>query len=486
MTIKFVFDWDAKYKMGVVKSDYIDNLREAMSVEDKSAAMAQYRRGFRFTNTRKYAITPAGRFSVGVFPEIYKYIQTLSQPYQCIITEKFKEQFTPSYISNDEYEIKSLNLKCRPYQRECVLKCLTHGNGVCVVATAGGKTLIMATLIHNILNLKKSKILLITTPQLVTQSYKDFIEYGVHKHWTLSRWDGDNNYTEADIVIASNTILMSKKQDISVINKYDVIINDECHKARSGNKINKILKKNTSNHKYGFTGSLPESKIDLWNIVGQLGPIIYEKKGDDLRQMGFISKASAIICKLNYKTPPTYKHIASISDPTGMYNEEYDFLCKNDFRNKTIATLCKNVSKNTLILVDRLDHQQRLIDYIKTHAPDKDIKYVRGEVEKEARDEIKHLMEKNNNIVCIAMSSIFATGINIKNIHYLIFAMPGKAKIRLLQSIGRGLRLHESKSELIIFDIADVLHYGLKHLEHRVELYEEENIKYVIKEIYET
>ena len=94
-------------------------------------------------------------------------------------------------------------------------------------------------------------------------------------------------------------------------------------------------------------------------------------------------------------------------------------------------------------------------------------------------------MEKNNNIVCFAMSQIFSVGINIKNLHYLIFAMPGKAKIRLLQSIGRGLRLHASKVLLTIFDIADVLYYGERHLDNRLELYEEEHIKYEINEIYE-
>ena len=485
--LKFVFDWDDGYKMGIVQSDYLDNLREAFSVEDKQASMARFRQAGKYTSIRKYAITPNGRFGVGVFPEIYKYLQTLTIPYQCIVTEKFKSNFAPAFVTDTEsYELNELDIPYRPYQSECIKKCLKYGNGVVVVGTAGGKTLIMAGLIHNIPILDRGRVLIITIPQLVNQTYQDFRDYGIHRTSTIARWSGDNEYSfTADIVIASNTILMSKKQDITVLNQFNVIMNDECHKARAGNQINKVLKKCTTRHKYGFTGSLPESKIDTWNIAGQFGPIVYEKSGDELRQMGYIAPASAVILKINYKNPPVYLCTPSISDPLGMYNEECDFLYKHSFRNRIIGTLCKNIDKNTLILVDRLEHQQTLIDEIKILAPHKNVQFVRGEVEDEVRDEIKHLMEKNNNVVCIAMAAIFATGINIKNLHNLIFAMPGKAKIRILQSIGRGLRLHEHKTKLTIFDIADVLYYGSRHLEHRLELYEEENINYAIKEIYE-
>ena len=485
--LKFVFDWDDGYKMGIVQSDYLDNLREAFSVEDKQASMARYRMSRRYASIRKYAITPNGRFGVGVFPDIYKYLQTLSVPYQCIVTEKFKNNFAPAFLADpDSFNLKELDIPYRPYQEECIKKCLKHGNGVVVVGTAGGKTLIMAGLICNILSLQKGRALVVTSPELVNQAYQDFLDYGTYKYATLARWDGDNEYSpSADIVIASSTILMSKKQDISVLKEFNVILNDECHKTRAGNQINKVLKKVATNHKYGFTGSLPESKIDIWNVMGQLGPIIYEKSREDLQELGYVAPASAVICKITYKNPPVYLKTPSITDPTGMYNEECDFLYKHSFRNRVIGILCKNIDKNTLILVDRLEHQQTLIDEIKRLAPRKNVQFVRGEVEKEAREEIRHIMEKKNNVICIAMASIFATGINIKNIHYLIFAMPGKAKIRILQSIGRGLRLHDQKTKLTIFDIADVLYYGLRHLEHRLELYNEEHISYAIKEIYE-
>jgi len=103
----------------------------------------------------------------------------------------------------------------------------------------------------------------------------------------------------------------------------------------------------------------------------------------------------------------------------------------------------------------------------------------------EERDKIKKIMEKDSNVVCVAISAIFSTGINIKNLHNIIFASGGKSFIRTVQSIGRGLRKHASKNKLIIFDICDRLRYGVRHCEKRKEIYEREKIKYTDTNIVE-
>ena len=108
----------------------------------------------------------------------------------------------------------------------------------------------------------------------------------------------------------------------------------------------------------------------------------------------------------------------------------------------------------------------------------KKVYFIQGSVETDERKRIQNYMEKKKNIVVVAISKIFSTGINIKNLHYIIFAGGGKAKIKIVQSIGRGLRLHTDKEELIIFDIADSLRYGQRHVEERLTLYDNEDIKY--------
>jgi len=136
-----------------------------------------------------------------------------------------------------------------------------------------------------------------------------------------------------------------------------------------------------------------------------------------------------------------------------------------------------------LILIDFIDHGLILFDALKAACHRKQVFFIRGEVEVEDRNKIRELMEKHNNVVVVAISKIFSTGVNIKNLHFIIFAGGGKAKIKTVQSIGRGLRLHYNKDRLYIIDIADQLTYGKRHQLKRQSFYEQENIPYQIKRI---
>jgi len=136
-------------------------------------------------------------------------------------------------------------------------------------------------------------------------------------------------------------------------------------------------------------------------------------------------------------------------------------------------------------MVDYINHGEILFEIVKKQIPDKQVFFVRGDVEIEERDRIRKLMEEHTNVVVIAISKIFSTGINIKNLHYIIFACGGKAKIKIVQSIGRGLRLHKDKNKLIIFDITDNLYYSQRHSEKRKQLYDKEQIPYTEKDIKE-
>ena len=111
--------------------------------------------------------------------------------------------------------------------------------------------------------------------------------------------------------------------------------------------------------------------------------------------------------------------------------------------------------------------------------------FIRGEVEVEERERIKSIIEADNDVVVVAISKIFSTGINVKNLHYIVFAGGGKAKIKTVQSIGRGLRLHINKDKLIIFDISDQLYYGIQHTSKRKQIYEKEKIQYNTTDIHE-
>jgi superfamily II DNA or RNA helicase len=242
---------------------------------------------------------------------------------------------------------------------------------------------------------------------------------------------------------------------------------------RQGNNFNKIIDIIKTPHKFGFTGTLPESNIDKWNIIGKIGPLLYERKSYELRRDKFVSSAQISILDINYKTKP----ITGLNT-MDKYRAELDFIINNEYRNRVISKVSQNANNNILIMVDFIRHGEKIHNILSQNIKDKEIYFIQGSVETEVREKIRKWMEYKNNIVCIAISKIFSTGIDIKNLHYIIFAGGGKAKIKILQSIGRGLRLHKDKKMLQIIDIHDQLHYSADHGKKRIKFYEQEKIPY--------
>lgn len=257
------------------------------------------------------------------------------------------------------------------------------------------------------------------------------------------------------------------------------ILVSNCHRLRKGNKINDILKKIKTPFRFGFTGTMPEEKLDQWNILGKIGPIIYEKNSFNLRQDNYVSNVQIQILNLIHKSYPHKE------EGVNAYRQEVEYLITSKFRNDIIAKLSAKLQQNTLIMVDYIQHGEILFELIQKTLPDKQCFFIRGEVDITERERVRQLMESNSDVVVVAISKIFSTGVNIKNLHYIIFACGGKAKIKIVQSIGRGLRLHKDKNKLIIFDIADNLRYSAAHSQKRQALYEKEHITFAYKEIKE-
>jgi superfamily II DNA or RNA helicase len=481
-------DYDETRNLGVIKSNSLDVIREAFSEEDKQAKIKKRVSGFKYIPTRKYCITKSGKFELGMTNDLLKYIKSIKSPHRITFTDNFKKVFLCgfSFHSDKLAELnKPDNYKERYYQEESIRQALKLGNGIFLLKTAAGKTYISAQLIATIQkNCEKTKTLIIVpTIQLVEQTYSDFLHFGFDKN-KISKWSGKNKLNSlSDIIIASSSILLSKSQDISILNQISLLIIDECHVFKKGNQINQILKHINTRHRYGFTGTLPEEKIDQWNIIGKVGPVIYELSREEMVKHNFIADAEIKFLHLNYKNEPDYKKI-NINKPLENYDIETKFIESNNFRNNIIKSICTKLDKNILIVVEHLEHGKNLYSLL-CQEKNKKVFFIRGSVEIEDREKYKNIIEKEDNHVCIAISKIFSTGINIKNLHYILFASAGKAKIKLIQSIGRGVRLHENKNKLFIFDITDNLLYGAKHLKRRKEIYEEEGFKTTTKEFTE-
>ena len=210
--------------------------------------------------------------------------------------------------------------------------------------------------------------------------------------------------------------------------------------------------------------------------MGKLGPVIYEKSSFELRSESYLTNVDIKIIKLVYNKPA----IPKITD--SKYRNELEFLYTNKSRNMFIQKLCNKLNYNTLILVNHINHGEYLYDLIKSTSS-KQVFFIRGAVEVEERERIKQLMEKFDNIICIAISAIFSTGVNIHNIHNIMFVAGGKSFIRTVQSIGRGLRLNSNKEKLVIYDICDDLKYSTQHSLKRKDIYIKEKINYIEKTI---
>ena len=461
------------YTCVTLEGPELNLIREHFSVKNE-AAHFQRRMG-RFIPSRTYVISNNGKVDIGLVTEITSFCK--SKSIDVTIDDKVTSTLQPS-LHKSNINNYSLKLTLRDYQQEIINRCIQAGRGTVVLATAGGKTLTMAGLLeYYYQNYSKNFKCLIIVPDLglVNQTIGDFLEYNTS--FTTSKWTGkDELNLSTNVVVANLGILQSSKQDISWIEHIDILIVDEVHKLRKGNKVNKILAKTKTNNRFGFTGTLPPDNLDKWNIFGKIGPNLYEKMAHELRDEKYVTPAKVHVLEVNYTTPTS--QIYQGNNSNAFYLQESEFIRSNTYRNTLLSKLCNKLDNNALILVDYIEHGELLTEAIKKTCSKKDVYFIQGSVDTDERKRIQLLMEEKKDIVVVAISKIFSTGINIKNLHYIIFAGGGKAKIKIVQSIGRGLRLHTDKKELIIFDIADNLRYGQRHVEERLTLYDNEDIKY--------
>jgi superfamily II DNA or RNA helicase len=475
-----VFDFDTVTRKCRIISEHLNEIREVFSVEDKAMQFVRRRFG-KHLPARKYAITNKGVFDLPFFEIICKTIIEKFPSLQIKPTEKFVNNWKANPIANDPIKLK---FEPRDYQFESASTALLKGRGIIVLPTSAGKTLTICLIAYTALRAKNYKtLILVPNIQLVEQTYQDFLDYGVLED-NIAKWTGNYAYQKANIIIANNQILLSEKQDTTVLNEFDLVIVDECHKLASAEKITKLVKNLKCKHIFGFTGSLPNEQFDVWSLNRIFGPILYYKKSIELRQNQFISNVRVVALELEYKNIPEFTK-PSMSEPTAGYEEEINWLHTNKFRNDVLSKITEKLETNTLILVDRIVHGEHLLDVLKTQTT-KRIYFIQGSVDVAEREQIREIMEQNSGIVCIAISKLFSTGISIKNLHNVVFAAIGKARIKIIQSIGRSLRLHKTKQMATIFDIADTnLVYGNKHFSERKDIYVNEQIPIISKLIVE-
>lgn len=363
------------------------------------------------------------------------------------------------------------------YQVNAVYECLKYNRKTIVSPTSSGKTFQIFGLVRYYL-MKGLKILIVF-PQtsLIRQTYNEFKTYGLdsdeHCHMIYQ-----GQHKNSDKQVDLSTFQSIYDLDKSFFKQYDVVIVDECHRTTSKSLIGIMKKCPDAKYRFGFTGTLTnndDSKApNELTITGLFGPSYKTTNTKELIEKGRVSKLDIRCIILKHPHKKFYK-----------YEDEVQFLIGNEKRNKFICDLASKLKNNTLVLFSRVDtHGQVLYDLLKDNK-DKKVFFIHGGVDVDVRENVRQICEQENDSIIIASYGVFSTGINIKNLHNIIFASSSKGKIRILQSIGRGLRKHNSKDKAVLYDIADDCgnNYTLKHFMERIKIYNEEGFDYDMKTV---
>jgi superfamily II DNA or RNA helicase len=417
---------DIKNKSGILQcsSPILKLIREKFSIKNPSYQSRNFA-------PRLYAITPAGAFQIGLWHEIENYIRSFNIPVDINISEEFMRNYKPNLGISEISTIDGFTYY--DYQEDTLREFIKNGRGIGLLATGAGKSSVAGGLCKTFLdNFPNYKILIIVpNVSLLNQLYYSFIdEFNIE---SVTRW-GDSKLPDLtkNIVIANNQILISDiKYTLSVVQDFDVVIVDEVHTINEKkNKISKVIHNIHTPKKFGLTGTLPDSILASWNVIGKIGPILYEKTSYELRKQSTISevKIKVILCK-HVNAPVFPRGI----NPTDAYNAEFNYVINHVPRNDTIVKIATRLEGNTLIVVDRRDYIDVLTIALQNSG--KKVLVITGDTSTDERTLIQNTMDEEDNIICLAMSKCFSTGISINNLHYAIFAYMGKGGVKTVQTI---------------------------------------------------
>ena len=378
-----------------------------------------------------------------------------------------------------DYVTSISKYKPRDYQVDGIYDALKHNRKLLISPTASGKSLMIYGIVRYFVERNQNTLIVVPTTSLVEQMYKDFADYG----WDVGSYchkiyAGKERDTDAQVIITTWQSIY--KLPRKYFERFSVVIGDEAHQFKSKSLVSIMTKLGNAKYRYGFTGTLDGTQTHKWVLEGLFGPSYKIIKTDELMKKGHV--ATLDINVLLLKHPP---------NKFETFEDEIQYIIGHDKRNNFIRNLALDLKGNTLILFARVEgHGEPLYNLINTNSIiDRHVFFVHGGVATEDRERIREITESENNAIIVASYGTFSTGINIKNLHNIIFASPSKSRIRNLQSIGRVLRKGSNKSKATLYDIADDIsyksrrNYTLNHLIERIKVYNEENFNYDIVNI---
>jgi len=425
-----------------------------------------------------------GRIYVGLLPYIKEYCSKKSIEY---IMEKGVEndrnvirESVRDFAESLRPKSRNKPIQFRDYQIDSIWHAIQSDRCLLLSPTASGKSLVIYTLVryYHLMNLKT--LILVPTTSLVEQMYSDFIDYGWEDKYLHRVYAGMDKGSKKPVVISTWQSIYKLHRPYFA--QYGCIIGDEAHLFKAKSLTDIMAKSGEVKYRFGLTGTLDGTqthRLVLEGLFGQVKKIITTK---ELIDRGTLAELE-IDCIVLKHTDEEAKRVRYYT-----YAEEINYLVSHPKRNKFIEKLCASIKGNTLLLFQLVDkHGVLLYNELKTL--DRKVFFVYGGTTTETREKIRAITEKEKDAIIVASYGTFSTGINIRAINNIVFASPSKSRIRVLQSIGRGLRQTDDKSRVKLFDVSDNVSYKsrpnftYRHFTQRLNIYKEEKFKYHINRI---
>jgi superfamily II DNA or RNA helicase len=374
----------------------------------------------------------------------------------------------------------------RDYQLDAFVNSIRNKKQLILSPTASGKSFIIYLIVRKIqeLNFKKG-LLIVPTTSLCHQMFTDFESYGYDSEkYCHIIYSGKEKQSDKFFFISTWQSLY--KLPPEYFEQFDFVIGDECHLFKAKSLTYIMTNLINAEYRIGCTGTLDGSHTNKLVLEGLFGNVFKSTTTKELMDKNLLSNFTIKCLTLKHDENVCQRLKSEKWD----YQKEIEYIVLNNQRNNFIKNLVLSLKGNSLILFQFVEkHGKILYDMINKESGTKKIFFIYGKTDVEIRESVRTIMENEKDCIIVASTQIFSTGINIKNLHNIIFSSPSKSRIRTLQSIGRVLRKSENKEIATLYDISDDLRSGkhinftLKHFISRLKLYDEEKFNYKLYNI---
>jgi len=386
--------------------------------------------------------------------------------------------------------VEKLNPKHMPrdYQMDAFVHAIRSKRRIVLSPTGSGKSLLLYLVCNYLLKQGKRGLLIVPRSALVEQMYSDFEDYSVKNGKDMDKYchrvySGKDKVSEKPIIISTWQSLQRLPKEY--FQQFDYVICDEVHQAQAKALTDIVGKCSKANYRLGVTGTLSGAKSHEWQLIGLFGQVYKATTSAELMKKKQLAELT-IKCLLLKYSDEECQYMKSAS-----YQDEIKYIISNPARNTFVTNLAISMEGNTLLLFNYVEsHGAILYDMIKSKSKEgRKVFFIHGGTNVEDRETIRRIVETEHNAIIVGSVGVLSTGTNIVALDNVIFSSPSKSKIRNLQSIGRGLRVSETKKSATLYDIADDFswkskeNFTLKHFFERVKTYNEEKFKFKIYKI---